>query len=61
MWTIAIGIAVVALYLATFGLLMHNVIVFVIGQKRYKAKSKLLSIFYLNSLLLLVFQLVQYS
>ena len=38
-WTYVIGIVVAAMYLATVGLLMHNVVVFVIGQKRYKAKS----------------------
>jgi hypothetical protein len=59
-WTYLIGGVVAALYLAAFVLLFHNVIVFVIGQKRYQAKSKLLTIFYLNAFLLLVFQIVQY-
>ena len=54
-WTYVIGILVAVMYIATFAALMYNVIVFVIGQQRYKAKSKLLSIFYLNSFLLLVF------
>ena len=59
-WKIIICGVVLALYVATFALLFYNVIVFLIKQQRYKAKSKLLSIFYLNLFMLLVFQIVQY-
>jgi uncharacterized membrane protein YuzA (DUF378 family) len=57
------GVAIVfsivgALYLLTYGFLLYNVVVFVIGQQRYKAKSKLLTIFYFNSFMLLTFQIV---
>ena len=54
-WKLIICGGVIALYAAAYALLFYNVIVFMIGQQRYKAKSKLLSIFYFNSFLLLTF------
>lgn len=53
-------VMIAAFYLLAYAFLIYNVIVFVIGQQRYKAQSKLLTLFYLNSFMLLSFQVVQY-
>ncbi len=59
-WIIILFVAIAVLYLATFALLFYNLIFYVIKQQRYKAKSKLLSIFYLNAFFMLCFQVAQF-